>query len=406
MRYGSLFSGAGGLDLAVEQVTGATAAWHVEADPHASSVLAARWPGVPNHGDVSAVDWSAVEPVDVLCGGFPCQDLSIAGRGAGIKEGTRSGLWYRFVDAIRVLRPRLVVVENVRALLVRGFDAVLGCLADLGYDASWTCLPASAVGACHRRERVFLVAWPAADAEGAGRNERTSLRPFRRRESDDSWGCLVVTADGLRREGSVSGAFGDDGRDDPGSVRVTDLLPTPEASDSTGGRVSKEMGGTRPSGAKRAITLATAIRHLDDAVALLPTPVVNDMGDGKTVEWWEGWKASAREKHGNGNGHGNSLSIEVRRSGTTLTDGVTSVAWGHYAPAIARHEAAFGRPAPHPVDDKGRLSPLLVEWMMGWPAGWVTDVLPRRPALRVCGNAVVPAQAAAALRHLLGEATS
>jgi site-specific DNA-cytosine methylase len=102
--------------------------------------------------------------VDVLCGGFPCQDISLAGAGAGIDEGTRSGLWYEFARLIRDIRPRYVVVENVSALLARGLDIVLGDLAACGYDAEWDCIPASAVGAPHRRDRVWIVAYPQRDA--------------------------------------------------------------------------------------------------------------------------------------------------------------------------------------------------------------------------------------------------
>jgi len=163
LTYGSLFSGYGGLDLAVEELTGAECRWHAESDPSASRVLAARWPDTPNLGDITKIRWEEVEPVDMLVGGFPCQDISSAGKGAGIEEGTRSGLWYRYADAIRTLAPRVVFVENVRALLWpgRGFDRVLSTLADLRYDAEWGVLGARDVGGCHRRDRTFLVAWPA-----------------------------------------------------------------------------------------------------------------------------------------------------------------------------------------------------------------------------------------------------
>ncbi|AKU45050.1 DNA methylase [Mycobacterium phage Quico] len=184
MKIGSLFSGAGGLDIAVEQFFGARTVWHCELNPAASKVLAHRWPGVPNLGDITAVDWAEVEPVDILAGGFPCQDVSAAGRRAGIAEGTRSGLWALFAEVINQLRPRAVVIENVRGLLsarayrameseettvgdgadgpiLRALGAVLGDLADLGYDAQWTTVAASAVGAPHKRERVFIVAHPA-----------------------------------------------------------------------------------------------------------------------------------------------------------------------------------------------------------------------------------------------------
>lgn len=115
MRLGSLFSGVGGLDLAVEEVFGAETVWQVEFDASASTVLEKRF-GVPNYRDVTKVDWSKVPPVDVLCGGFPCQDLSAAGRKAGLATGTRSGLWSYFAEAIDVLRPQYVIIENVRGL--------------------------------------------------------------------------------------------------------------------------------------------------------------------------------------------------------------------------------------------------------------------------------------------------
>lgn len=178
LRIGSLFSGVGGLDLAVEEVFDAETIWQVEFDPNASTVLAKRF-GVPNYRDVTTVDWNEVPPVDILAGGFPCQDVSAAGRKAGIADGTRSGLWSYFAEAIDVLRPQYVVIENVRGLLsakatrssdlgqldsdvvLRAGGAVIGHLADIGYDARWLTLAAGSVGAPHKRERVFVLAHPA-----------------------------------------------------------------------------------------------------------------------------------------------------------------------------------------------------------------------------------------------------
>ncbi len=161
---GSLCTGYGGLELGVlAAFGGGRTAWAADPDPHVSAILAARMPGAPNLGDITTVDWNQVEPVDVLTAGFPCQDISAAGRGAGIRKGTRSGLWHEVVTAIRHLQPALLVVENVAALRWRkgGLDVVLGDLAEVGYDAHWTSVRASDVGAPHRRERVFLLAYRA-----------------------------------------------------------------------------------------------------------------------------------------------------------------------------------------------------------------------------------------------------
>ena len=409
MRVGSLFSGYGGLDMAVERYFGATTAWHVEFDKHPSTVLAQRWPGVPNYGDVTAVDWSAVEPVDILTGGFPCQDVSHAGLRRGIKPGTRSGLWEHFAYAIQTLRPRLVVIENVSGLLsadahcdvepcpwclgdepdghMRALGAVLSDLAEIGFDAEWGVLPASAVGAPHRRDRVFVVAADAAREriDGAG-----GSRPRRWAEPTDS-----------------------------GDEPVT-LLPTPSATDGSGAMKPEDRAqsgaGYRPA--------------LRDVPYLLPTPAVNDMGRGKTVEDWDAWTAAMQQRHGNGNGHGKSLEIEAQRLLPTpsaadgmgghlnrsgdrkhekLLPGIAKdmhADFGPYTAAIARWEAVLGRPAPSPTepgkDGRPRLSPRFVEWMQGLPDGWVCDTgIPRNAQLKALGNGVVPQQAALALSMLL-----
>ncbi len=131
--------------------------WQVEIDDFCRRVLAKHWPDVRRHDDVRtfppAGDWQC----DVICGGFPCQDISNAGKKAGL-AGERSGLWSEFHRIIRVVRPRFVVVENVAALLDRGMGAVLADLAESGFDAEWTCVPAAALGALHLRERIFIVA--------------------------------------------------------------------------------------------------------------------------------------------------------------------------------------------------------------------------------------------------------
>ena len=180
-----------------------------------------------------------------------------------------------------------------------------------------------------------------------------------------------------------------------------DLLPTPEASDGTGGRVSAVRGGFRPSGAKRSVTLATALAH-----DLLPPPAVNDMGKAYTPEEWDAWCDKQRATHGNSNGHGPSLEIEAAR----MAD---SNRWGRYASAVARCEA-LTRPAPDPTLPSGkggarRLSPLFTEWLMMLPAGWVTDPAlwthlsagaGRDAQLKLLGNGCVPQQVGCAYAHL------
>jgi DNA (cytosine-5)-methyltransferase 1 len=172
MRVGSLFAGIGGFDLAARWM-GWQTAWVSEIDPYASAVLKKHWPDAPNLGDITTI--TNPPPVDVLVGGFPCQDISLAGKGEGI-GGARSGLWKHYARLIEEIRPRYVVAENVSALRSRGLEVVLGDLAEIGYDAEWHCIPASAVGAPHRRDRIWIVAYPQqsrcqgrnAEGQGAG----------------------------------------------------------------------------------------------------------------------------------------------------------------------------------------------------------------------------------------------
>ena len=171
MNVGSLFAGIGGFDLGFERA-GMRVAWQVEQDAYCRAVLARHFPYAARFEDVREVGIDTLDPVDLICGGFPCQDLSSAGRGAGI-DGARSGLWAEYARIIRELRPRYVVVENVPALLTgkgkrwdRGpIGRVLGDLAEARYDAEWACLSAREFGAPHLRKRVWIVAYPARDAQ-------------------------------------------------------------------------------------------------------------------------------------------------------------------------------------------------------------------------------------------------
>ncbi|MFF4338056.1 DNA cytosine methyltransferase [[Kitasatospora] papulosa] len=271
--------------MAVEAVFGGTTAWVSDIDPGANKILAHHWPDTPNLGDLKAVDWAAVEPVDIYCGGYPCQPFSIAGEKRGTAD--ERHIWPHIAHSLGVLRPRIAVFENVGNHLRLGFDTVLADLARLRFDAEWLCLRASDAGAPHPRRRLILLAV----AQDADREPRIEWR---------------VAAPGQEEGGG--GAWPD-----------------------TGGRGGAPADGTCDSNAD---------------------------------------------------------------------------SWGKYEPAVRRRELTTGRPAPHPVNAMGRLSTTAVEWMMGLPAGHVTDVpgLTRSEELHALGNGVVPQQAEAALRVLAARA--
>lgn len=159
MRVGSICTGYGGYDQAVHEIWPDTRfVWVADNDPQASQLLAHRYPNVPNLGDIKKVDWSSVEAIDILVGGYPCQPFSDAGFRAGHED--PRDLIPDVVEAVRVLRPRLVLLENVAGHRRRGFGRILGGLAEVGYDAIWHSVRAAAAGAPHLRERVFILAHP------------------------------------------------------------------------------------------------------------------------------------------------------------------------------------------------------------------------------------------------------
>lgn len=358
--------------MGIQAALGGTVAWHSEIEPAPSRILAYHWPDVPNLGDVTAVDWSAVEPVDIICGGSPCQDVSMAGARKGMRAGTRSGLWASMCDAIEAIRPRLVVWENVRGVLSAGADSnvepcpvcvgdgptthlralgrVLGDLAELGYDAGWEVVRASDVGAPHRRERVFVVA---SDARRG------------------SFPRVGAAGDGV----SVATQCGAD---------ALTLLPTPSVADATGGH--ERRGGGNDFDCYGRLGIGGGWVHADAGTHLLPTPTaMNRDRDEDEI---------AR--------------CRIERSNGLSLDEVRPTEFGQYAPAIARWEAVLGRPAPDPTEPTGRdgahrLSPRFVEWMMGLPSGWVVDVpgVSRNEDLKALGNGVVPQQADYAITRIL-----
>lgn len=158
LRLLSLASGIGGLDRAVEAALDAEVVAFAEYDKYAAEVFARNWPGVPNLGDIKQVDWSQLENIDVICGGIPCQPWSTAGKLGRTLDDRH--LWPAVADAIRILRPRFVIIEEVAGFLAAGgLNSVLVDLSALGFDAEWTTVRAAEVGAPHRRERLFLFAW-------------------------------------------------------------------------------------------------------------------------------------------------------------------------------------------------------------------------------------------------------
>lgn len=175
-----LFSGIGGFSLGLERTGGFETVAFCEIEDFPRRVLAKHWPDVPCFNDVRELTGDQVGPIDVITGGFPCQDISTAGKKAGLGEGTRSGLWSEIVRLTSELRPQFVIVENVANLLSGPserpggwFGRVLGDLAEIGYDAEWENIPAGAMGAPHRRERVWLVAYPAKERQSeAGKLRR------------------------------------------------------------------------------------------------------------------------------------------------------------------------------------------------------------------------------------------
>ena len=373
---GSLFTGYGGLDMAVRMALDpdARAAWTSDVEPGPCRLAEVRWPGVPNLGDITQVDWSEVEPVDVICGGSPCQDLSLAGRRAGMASGTRSGLWESMFEAIKTLRPRLVVWENVRGALtsgafslvesekgllgnradgplLRAAGRVVGDLASVGYDAQWCVVRASDVGAPHQRERFFLTGHPAGEpwqlrgiagaGEAAGRG---ALGESRR--SDRAPGALIPTPTASDHKA---------GRHQDGTgmslSQAVQMLPTPVAQPSGN---SPEAHLRKKPGRAQVTDLAILVEHgLLATGGLLPTPQATNATASST-----GYGANlhevARELLPTPSASDAIMGLP-RTSGrppekaTKLATRLEYTDFGMYAPAIARWEKELGRPAPAPT---------------------------------------------------------
>lgn len=287
MRIGSLCSGYGGLDKAAEALTGGTVAWVSDVDKGANKILAHRYPDVPNLGDFTVMDWSTVEPIDVLTAGYPCQPFSHAGKRAGTNDARH--LWPEVLRCLTELRPPFALFENVRGHLSLGFDQVLADLATHDYDARWIVLRAADIGAPHGRARLFILA---ADSRRGG----------------DRWD-LVGAGRGSVRVGGVRGEDPERG-DAEGRADLLGgmtLLPTPNTHN------FKESGNCRDFGGDMTHALTCGCRDYATTATLLPTPAINDMGAAYAPETWDVWTEKMKAEHGNGNGHGKSLSIEAQR---------------------------------------------------------------------------------------------
>lgn len=387
---GSLFTGYGGLDMGVTMALDPSArvAWTSDIEPGPCKLATTRWPDTPNLGDITKINWTDVEPVDVICGGSPCQDLSLAGKRTGMTSGTRSGLWSYMAAAVKILQPRLVVWENVQGALsarayspveqepwmlgnqatqpaLRAAGRVCGDLAGLGYDCRWAVIRASDTGAPHQRARLFLVGHPHGQPWDMRRPATPGETPGRRPQrqpTEPNLGPLIPTP-------TASDHKADRHPEGTGNslTQAVHLLPTPQVTDAT------------------ATSTGYGANLHEVARELLPTPSASDsiMGPPQT------------------SGHQSAKA-------TKLATHIEYTDFGKYAPAIARWEQVLGRMAPAPTipsrreGGRARLSTRFVEWMMGLPDGYITDLnLPRAHQLLLLGNGVVPQQAALAVRTLI-----
>jgi len=400
LTAGSLCTGYGGLELGLTAAgLTHTLAFVADPDPGAARLLAEHHPGVPNLGDITAVDWPAVDVViDILFAGYPCQGFSLAGQRKGMDD--ERFIWPHVADGIRRLRPRHVVLENVPGHLSLGFGRVLGDLAALGYVGSWICLRASDIGAPHRRDRIFIYAH-LADTPGLRLGNR-----------------------------GAAGITGIQAAPIPGRTGPLTLLPTPEAKLSGSGpdyaRMAREgSGGDDLTTALFRVLSGVQVQHVDpinacairDGIGIGRPPTRHELGTNAQECLTNGPLdvIAGGVSHVNGGDDGGQVrgddshaaqplcrQIEAQQPAQRIFD------WQVYAPAIHRWETVLGRPAPHPtaMGPKGgqRLDPRFVEWLMGLDDGWVTAVpgLTRIQALRLLGNGVVPQQGAAAIALLAG----
>lgn len=437
---GSVCSGYGGLDMALRIALGdideawfcELEGWVADGKPSGPSlVLAERFPGVPNYGDMTAVDWARVERPRIVTAGFPCQGNSAAGRRLGRLD--PRWLWPAVEQCANTLRPDEIFAENVANLLrVDGGEAFGDILADLhalGYDVRWIVVGACAAGLSHHRHRVFIRAtlaskrrprrrpdviaehvpalgswwtpsgpqyglkWPAAGSMIDGRvyaDEPVPCGAPPRRAPKLRPSPMARDGDG-RGEGDAE--YWRHRQEEEGRTNgiplgaVVGLLSTPRANE-------RHARGSSPEAAAR---MAAKRRNLQDVAVLLPTPRARDWKGAETA-------ATRAERIERGTAHAGydlPTALALLPSGATIAE-----RFAEYAAAVMRHVETTGVMPPEPTEPnkngQPRLAPEFSEWMMTLPAGWVTDVLDRVPALKAVGNGVAPVQGALAYRLLAG----
>ena len=383
MRVGSLFTGYGGLDMAI----GGDLVWYSEIDKAACQVLATHHPAVPNLGDIKEIDWSTVEPVDILTGGYPCQPFSHAGNRKGKND--ERHLWPYVLDAIRAIRPQYAILENVSGHITLGFADVLANIAEIGWSCEWGTYRASDVGAPHRRERLFIVAINpdnnGASATERGRGLRQSQVERGKQQHEGIEWQLAGGSDPL-----ATNAI------DIGLLRANVGL-RPRLEVSTTKRhwgVTSNADGERSQGHDSGSGEASAAGHGQNQQGVGALTTDTESNEQRESTELKGIRAEL----GNGVNAGQHVADTDNGHGQTVD-------WGKYAPGIRRWEFVLDRPSPAPTvqrKDKRRLNPQFVEWMMGLPDGWVTGHgLSAAQELKMLGNGVVPQQARAAITQLM-----
>lgn len=386
LTVGSLCSGYGGLEFGLAEVLDIETVWHVEYDKAPSMILDAHWPDVPNYGDVKTTDWHSVEQVDIVTAGYPCQPFSIAGKQEGINDPRH--LWPAIADAVGVLRPHYLLLENVRNHLRIGFDVVLADLARLGYDARWTVVRASDAGAPHQRARLFVLAqntdcttgdkWRfATPSQTKSRRPRTDVGGRDRTPLTDT-GCSCFER---RRESEQ-------------------LASSPRTNQSAGDQRQRHGNSAVDCGSVTADANYTRSQRNEPAGRCdLPAGRTETTANASSDGWDERRPESAWQQGRPSTSSGCSINCAVERDWKTA-EGVD------YGPAVRRwHDLT--RCVPQPTEPTGRdgahrLSPRFEEWMMGLAHGWVTDVdIPRNAQMKALGNGVVPQQASLAITTLL-----